>query len=424
MTDGGDDRDDRWAEAHEYLITGYYPQARRALEELRAEASGSWSAAEEMVYHARVAGVALRMGRYEEMLEQAENGLSLARSALPHLTVELLAWAALAHTMRGNARKAQEFLDRGLSLVSSLGHDAASSRARAILYRSVSNLRATEGRLREAVETAETSLHACEECDDAWETSIARYNVGEAYALLGQHATAMRFLDAAERDKISLGDKWGLAYVRRSKLRIFLDRGQIDEALEAVEEGLSIAREIEDPKLLSMIEVEYGRLLQRSGDFKTAASLAEAALHRAGQCGARSEEIAAIVLAGHISLARGENEGAVELADLALRKAEDAQLYRELAASQRLAALALARCGRIDDARAALDFMMPLVKALGNPYRRLELEIARVEVDAAAGQPRDGLLARLDKLTNRGLAIQAGWLATVIDELREQIAGC
>jgi ATP/maltotriose-dependent transcriptional regulator MalT len=165
-------------------------------------------------------------------------------------------------------------------------------------------------------------------------------------------------------------------------------------------------------------------LLQRAGDFKTAASLAEAALHRARQCGSRPEEIAAIVLAGHVALARGESESAIEFADLALREAEDAHLYPELAASQRLAALALARCGRIEDANAALDFMMPLVKALGNPYRRLEVEITRVEVDFEAQTPRDELLPRLDRLTNRALAIQAGWQSTLIDRLRERISGC
>ena len=412
---------DPWLEADELLVTGHFAKARQRLEEVRAEASGSWSAVEEMNYRARMAAVAQKTGHYEEMLQHAETGLTLARSSLPALTIELHAWAAIARTMQGRAAEAQDSIDRALFLVSSVLRDPTSSRARGLVYRAVGNLRAAEGRLREAVDAAETALRASEETRDPWQISIALYNVGEAHALLGQHASAMRFLDAAQREKTQLGDRWGLAYVHRSKLRIYLDRGQVREALSAVEEALGIARELEDPKLLAMIEVEYGRLLQREREFEQAASLAEAALHRARQCGARAEAIGAIVLVGHVALARGNNEGAVQFADLALRDAEDSHLYPELAASHRLAALALVRCGRLDDALAALDFMMPLVKALGNPYRRLEVEVARIEVDAANGVPRPRLLERLDKLGNRALAIQASWLAKLIDQLRERM---
>lgn len=417
----------RWATVDALLVAGDYADAARAIEQVEAEHAEDWTAADQVQAHIRLANLVHKQGHYDRVLEQVRLGLALQRLALqrPALAgamAELRAWAALARVCTGKLEQAQEEIDQGWALLE--GADDAcetACRGRVLLHRAVGNLRAVEGRLREAVEACEAALQGADRIACEWEKSIARFNLADAYARLGQHPAALEHLERAREEKSAIGDRWGLAHVQAVKVEIHLDRHEYEAGKTEVMQGLDLASQLGDPKLVAMLEVLLGRLTYRIGDIDEAHRIATEAQQRAQRGGARVEQLQAGILLGFVALARGEFDDAVQRADAVLRSAEDGQIYGELAASQRLAALALARAGRIDDARAALEFAVPLIKTLGNPYRRLEMEVARIEVEMRAGSPADQLLQRITAAARRTEALAATWQRELLERLHAQV---
>lgn len=415
------DRSERWYEVDTLLVTGDYMNARRSIEEVQAKYTQDWTAADEMDACIRSANIATKLGRYGEAAEHSRAGLRLHRPALAGRSAELHAWAAIAEVAAGRPEQAQTLIEQGLALLDASPDVEGTPRGGVMLDRAMGNLRAVEGRLREAVEACERSLKAVERLDDDWERSIARFNLGDAYARLGHHAMALEHLEAARQEKEAIGDRWGLAHVHDTHVLIHLDRHEWEQGREQVEAGLALAEEVGDPKLIASLQVKLARLTFRTGQFDEAERIGQDALQRAEQCGASCEQLQARILSGFVALARDRYEEAVSHADFVLRSAESGHLYAELADSQRLAALALARDNRVDDARAALEFALPLIRTLGNPYRRLEMEVAQIEVEMRAGQSTEQLLERVARAADRSVALSATWQRELLDRLVETI---
>src|SRR5207245_5526552 len=138
-------------------------------------------------------------------------------------------------------------------------------------------------------------------------------NIGHAWALLGDHVRARRYLDKALELHRALGDTPGLVHALISRAQVALSEGQLVEAQRDLERGLELASETRN----------------------------------------RYQEIRALVYLAFCRLDRGDSpDGAFELAQSATRLAREAEIANGEVYGLCAEALSLARAERHQEALA------------------------------------------------------------------------
>ncbi|MEL7061102.1 MAG: tetratricopeptide repeat protein, partial [Acidobacteriota bacterium] len=374
------------------LVQGEYRAARQAFEQARAERHerAASSPRDEATYLLKLGQLALKLGRYDEVLDRVAAGLALIENLEPALAAELESLAGLTCCSAGRFDDARDWVDRG---VARLAHPELANhpRLRASLLRTRGNLLMETGRPGDAVTVYRDSLEAWQRADNAWERSIALFNIAEALAGTGDYDAAEATLAEAERAKAAIGDRWGLAYVHLVRGRILLDRADPDAARLEVDRGSALADELGDPKLGALLRVLAGRIHLAEEDVGSA----EAALHRAlaDATAARADAVVVQARTGlaAVALARGRfavaRDAATDAVDTARRCGTDGELGAALLV---LGDVDVA-LGLYEEAGQPLREALDLERAIGNPFREVAVLRSLAHLELARGRSAQAL---------------------------------
>lgn len=247
------------------VLRGEYAQAREAYERARDDRrriTGEIPPEAQARHLLRTARLAQLIGRYDEALSECARGLALLEDREPALSASLEALAGLICCWAGRHEEARAWIERGRGRLGGEPGEPGPERLRVLaeLHRAEGNLQLGLAEPRAAVEAFEAGLGLCERLDDAWERSIALFNLGDAWSQVGDAERAAALLDEAFKAKAELGDRWGLAYVYLVRARIHGRRGEAAPAIEAAEAGLKLATQIGDPRIAALLIEQLAEL--------------------------------------------------------------------------------------------------------------------------------------------------------------------
>lgn len=216
-------------------------------------------------------------GQWEEALEAAHRGASLARrSGDPELVAEALNAQALVNVSRGEYRAARALLEDAADL-------AKRDRTLGVTFESLGHVAARTGDL----DAAERYLHAA-----------------AGHFRLAQH-------------------HWGEACVLTSFAELALQREQWRAAAALARRACASAREVEDLNLLALATKHHAEAKAALGDLEEAEDLVSQALGYFMSSGNMLSQLETYRLFGDISVARGDRERArscyLKAMDLATR---------------------------------------------------------------------------------------------------------
>ncbi len=368
------------------LRNGDYPAAEsafRAAYAARRAQADALAPAEEARHLLRLARLAYRRGRYEEALAQGLAGVEHLGQSEPLVAAELFAASALACCMAGRLDEAAALLGSGFSRLADApgqrlaqADAAAAAIVEARLLRTLGNLRLGRGQPAAAAVAYEQGLACCERATDAWELSIALFNVGDSLVRAGAYEEAQRYLDRAYAAKAALGDRWGLSYTHAARARIALDRSELNRAARELRAGLGLSLAIGDPKLCSIGHAMEGRIGMKEGRLDDAERSFELAYEEAVACKAAPEIAVALVGRSTVWLARGDTDRALTYA----REARDIAASSGGLAERGAALLALgnaeAAAGRPETASRLYVEALAIMDSTLNPHRQAEVRAA------------------------------------------------
>jgi len=123
------------------------------------------------------------------------------------------------------------------------------------------------GQVQEAIASAENSLRIREKLCDAWGAASSQTALGYFYHQIGKWLLSEKMLRQAIYVQIEVGDKYNLASSWVNLGLLLLDKGQHDEALECMNEAVSILPIYDFPLSdVSMIHQNRGLAFLRSGN--------------------------------------------------------------------------------------------------------------------------------------------------------------
>lgn len=292
--------------------------------------------AERLVFWAeRTAWVLVRMGNYDEALSRCTRGLQHLERHCP-FRVSLRAAGALANCFAGRLQASGKWVHKGAA---ALAYDPEDSdewqRAEVLLRRASGNLAMAKGELEEAVACFRQAVETSPP-EFAWDRSVALFNLGDALVKSGAGEEGLRYLSEAEHEKRRIGDRWGLAYVERSRARTLRELNQVEGALESAARGLEVVQEVGDPKLEASLQAEFGLASLEAGDWEGAKLAGQEAMALARQCHASSELVMGSVVLARVDIALGDASGAHGRASWALHMARGLELPLEAAQAERV----------------------------------------------------------------------------------------
>jgi predicted ATPase len=372
------------------LVQGDYLAARELLD--RADAARSSRSPANAARHAlKSAHLAHRLGSFDE----AELVARSARAQTPPgpLAGEIDAALATIHCSRGRFEMGWSVAQTALS---QLGASREEKRVRALLLRAQGDASLALGRIVEATDAYDQSGRLLDPLTEPLEHSAAIFGSADARLAAGKPDEAMRFLERAERQKLAIGDRWGLSHVHEGFARACLYKGRLADGLSHAQRAVLLAVAIADPRLTALARTRVGLTHLARGEINEARTALDLALRDAQGCGAEPEIAGALAALAAVHLDARENTSelikAGELAKTALQQAEKLALPAVQVAALLVAirAQTARREKRIQDAAA-------IAERLDNPYIKLEVDLARalVTADDAA---LDAVVARAAEL--------------------------
>jgi tetratricopeptide (TPR) repeat protein len=301
--------DDWLALGDTLFLRAEYRAAGRAYEQAleRRAADGDLTPLDKARYALRLARMDIRCGRYTDAEATCTEAVRGLVDSDPVAAAALQATISMARCFRGDIRGAEDALEvakTGIVDDALVGSHADGPRARALVFRAEGNWLLEAGRAREAVVAYERGWKVCVATADAWERSIALFNMAEAASAMGDHDRAKLLFDAAEQEKTEIGDRWGNAYVHgaRGAMLVFLQ--DPEGAVREASAGIQLASDLDDPKLLSMLNTTLGIAHFARDDDAAALRAFRLSLADAERCDARSEAIRAWLGLSAVSLRR------------------------------------------------------------------------------------------------------------------------
>jgi tetratricopeptide (TPR) repeat protein len=137
------------------------------------------------------------------------------------------------------------------------------------------------------------SAAACDVAEDAFEHSVALFNMGEASADTGDNDRALYYFQLALEAKGRVGDVWGLAYTHQALARLHLTVDEPKLALEEARRALSLGERTNDSKLRSILHRTVAEALTSLGAIPDARDHLAQAIELANAVGAAPEIAAA-----------------------------------------------------------------------------------------------------------------------------------
>lgn len=348
------------------LVQGDYLAARELLDRADARRPGAL-APEEAARHAlKSALLAHRLGSYDE----AELVARSARQGVASgpLAAELDAAIALVQCSRGQCERAWSLVQ---SAIDKLGVTPPEQRVRALLLRAKGDASMGLGRLAEAIDAYDQSGRLLDPHAEPLEHSSALFGAGDARVAAGRPEEAERLFERAERQKLAIGDRWGLAHVHEGVARARLYKGRLGDAVSHAHRAVLLAAAVADPRLTARTRTRLGLSHLARGDVKEARTAIELALRDAKGCGAEPEIAGALVALGELHLELGEDAYAVQAGSEALERATRLALLHVHVGS-------LLILGRADEkgARERIAEAAVIADRIGNAYTKLDVALA------------------------------------------------
>jgi DNA-binding transcriptional LysR family regulator len=303
--------DETWLmEGDALLVRGELRAARLAYDEARTKRrrSSGDSSLDDARLALRAARLDIRAGAFRQAEARCKDAATDLNGRAPWLAASLDGTAALAACFRGHHARARELVDsaRGHATAEWARDRRPARRTRALVRRAEGNLLLAVGRPREAIVAYRDGATVSDAREDAWEHSIALFNLAEAYAATGERAQAREALDTAAREKEVVGDRWGLAHVHCLRANLALGERRAEEAIDEATRGLQLATDLGDPRLVASCNVALGGAHILRGEPEAALRAFAFGLREAEACEARAESIRALIGLSAAQLRRGK----------------------------------------------------------------------------------------------------------------------
>ncbi|MEP7121632.1 MAG: LysR family transcriptional regulator [Byssovorax sp.] len=405
------------APAEALFLRAEYDAARLAYEQARAQrgAEGRLSPLDNTLYAQRMAQMAIVRGQYAEAEDGCVGALRGLGASEPILRAMLAATASLACGFQGNDARAEEWLEDARAHASAWEARAADldgvwARGRMLVFRAEGNHFLARGRARAAAAAYERGYRVCAATGDAWERSIALFNMAEAWGRAGDLERAEALLDEAAREKSDIGDRWGSAYVHGVRAGILMLRQDRSSAARDLDLGRKLASTLDDPRLRSLLDVTGLRLGASGAPGDVVAPGSAAGGNEGGATFPRATSSARAMVAPTFALRREGEYFTIEHAGktTCLKVSIGLELLARLieSAGRELPAIALAasgsdlplgNAGEMLDARAIAAYKRRLedvqdqlteAEEMGDPGRATR---ARQEIDALATELARGI---------------------------------
>jgi LuxR family maltose regulon positive regulatory protein len=196
----------------------------------------------------------------------------------------------------------------------------------AIAHRNLGICYGMQGHYQESAIELEKALQLFEQCGDDHNVALVRQDLALACWKLGKLAQADLELErAVEHWRYDEEAKWRLATALNNVGVRRHQRGRYSEALETLEEALTVAREAGHPRAEAAALASLGDVQRDMGDLQQALNLYQQALRTARQAGEADLEIYALNAMSGARRLKGELDAAWDLARASLAASQTQQ---------------------------------------------------------------------------------------------------
>ena len=349
-----------------------------------------------------------RLERHVASFEAAEACLDAAaeRTDDPAARARIANQRCLLYTHRGAYDEAIERADHGLSIAG-----AAPSAHRCRLVGQRGWVRMVRGDLEAAREDFETERALATELGDPSLLGDAHHHLGSVDLVAGAFEDGIEHMQRAVEERAATDDDRGLSASLNNLSALYWKAGDLEAARDAVERALALTRERNDHATAARTTVNLGLYVEKSGDWETAVEHYRESLATVTELDVRQTEAVARENLGSVHLRRGDLTAAREeleralAVDRAIDHARQAAMVRD-----RLAALA-AVADDADRAREHATEALALAEDCGDAEREAEARARLGDLERRDGAVEAALTAHR---TGRDLADDAGAVETLV----------
>ncbi len=256
----------------------------------------------------RIAQVARVSGRYEAALRFLEGALKHLRVAGAHRWIaDVMDEIGLVHLVQGGSDSYKLALAHFLKALA-LRRRSEDRRLVARSLCHISRIHMARGHFQDAHDAATESVQICDAIQDRWGAAKSRTVLGEVYAARGKHPLALSTWEVATDMATEVGDASRRLELIVLRAETYITLGRWEDAAALMVDALDVAREINDPELLSGIyRVQAAISLERQA-LETADLDSSRAVEVARESGARTQVARALLVRGCVLGTRALSE--------------------------------------------------------------------------------------------------------------------
>ncbi len=318
----------------------------------------------------RVGWVHQDTDRWEEALKLYDRALPLYRESR-----DVAGIAALLNR-RGRTLRSLGRYDAATAALSEAVEAARAAGDLELAARALNSLGSVHdwcGRTQQAADAFDEALALQRQRGDRAGETVILLNLGDLYMNRGRRADARDAYEAALALATERGDRERAAFALTSLGELDHREHRLEEARRKLEQALVLRRETGDRRGESVTLNSLGAVLVEAGDFERARETYEQALAISRELGDRSGEAFALSGLGQNEYARGDAGAALERHRAALVLFERLGDRPMISSSHFGCGRALARLGRLEEARQHLETSLGFVEGLRTESSSLEL---------------------------------------------------
>jgi tetratricopeptide (TPR) repeat protein len=248
------------------------------------------------VVQLRVAQVARVSGRYESALEFLEGALKHLKVAAEHRWIaDVSDEMGLVHMVQGGHDAYKHALQHFLKALA-LRRRSQDKRVVARSLCHIARVHTGRGHFDDALEAVNEAVQICDQIQEPWGAAEARTVLGEVHAAAGRYQPALQAWEVATDLAHKVGDRGRKLEVTILRAETFIALGDWQHAAALMLDSLEVAKEINDPEMLSGIyRVQAAISLERTA-LETADLDSERAVAVARESGARVQVARALLV--------------------------------------------------------------------------------------------------------------------------------
>ncbi|MSP91742.1 MAG: hypothetical protein EXR79_08055 [Myxococcales bacterium] len=248
------------------------------------------------VVQLRVAQVARVSGRYESALQFLDGALRHLKVAGEHRWIaDVSDECGLVHLVRGDADAYKTALQHFLKALA-LRRRSHDKRVVARSLCHIARVHTGRGHFEDAMEAVSEAVQLCDQIQERWGAAEARTVLGEVHAAAGRYRQALQAWEVASDLAGEVGDRSRRLEVTILRAETCIALGDWQQAAALLLDSLEVAKEINDPELLSGIfRVQASISLERTA-LETADLDSERAVSVARESSARVQVAKALLV--------------------------------------------------------------------------------------------------------------------------------